>query len=196
MWVTANYELIDYHGEKCILTGIMDITEIRKAEEEMSHYASIDSLTGILNRRTGFLKLEELIEISKAGFLEFVLCFLDINNLKYVNDSFGHSEGDRYILTLCNIIKEKLGDEDIFFRMGGDEFIIIFKDKNEVQAELIWDRIKNEFDRRNEQDEFTYNIMASHGLFYYCSGMDINPDQIIDKADKFMYEEKQRFKKK
>lgn len=52
-WVTANYELIDYHGEKCILTGIMDITEIRKNEEELSHYASIDALTGILNRRMG-----------------------------------------------------------------------------------------------------------------------------------------------
>ncbi|WFR59021.1 diguanylate cyclase [Anaerocolumna sp. AGMB13025] len=195
MWVTANYELIDYHDEKCILTGIMDITNIRRAEEELSHYASIDSLTGILNRRTGFLYLEELIEKAKEEFQEFVLCFLDINNLKYVNDTFGHNEGDRYILTLCNIIKEKLGEEDIFFRMGGDEFIIIFKGRKEAQAEMIWDRIKKEFDERNKQVEFTYNIMASHGLFYYCSGMDTNLEQMIDKADKFMYEEKQQFKK-
>lgn len=86
-WVTANYEIIDYHNEKCILTGIMDITEIRKAEEELSHYASVDSLTGIMNRRMGLKKLEELLDEAKEEFLEFVLCFLDINNLKFVNDT-------------------------------------------------------------------------------------------------------------
>ncbi len=195
MWVTANYELIDYHGEKCILTGIMDITEIRRAEEELSQYASMDSLTGILNRRMGFQKLEELLEETKEDFLEFVLCFLDINNLKYVNDTFGHGEGDRYILTLCDIIKNKLNAEDIFFRMGGDEFIIVFRNRNRSQAENMWAGIKNEFDNRNLQGEFPYNIMASHGLLYYCSGMDIDLEQIIEKADKQMYEEKQRFKK-
>jgi predicted signal transduction protein with EAL and GGDEF domain len=80
MWVTANYELIDYHGEKCILTGIMDITEIRKAEEELSHYASMDSLTEILNRRMGYKKLEELLHKSKEEAMEFTLCFLNIRS--------------------------------------------------------------------------------------------------------------------
>ena len=194
-WVTANYEIIDYHGEKCILTGIMDITEIRKMEEELSRYASIDSLTGIMNRRMGFKKLEELLEEAKEEFLEFVLCFLDINNLKFVNDTYGHSEGDRYIQTLCGMIKNKLDEEDLFFRVGGDEFIIVFSRKNNCQAENIWNEIKKQFDESNMQKEFPYNIMASHGLFYFCTGMDIDLDQIIEKADKMMYEEKQRLKK-
>lgn len=194
-WVTANYEIIDYHEEKCILTGIMDITEIRKAEEELSHYASIDSLTGIMNRRMGLKKLEELLEESKEEFLEFVLCFLDINNLKFVNDTYGHSEGDRYIQTLCSMIKNKLDEEDIFFRVGGDEFIIVFSRKNNCQAENIWNKIKKQFDESNIQEEFPYNIMASHGLFYFCTGMDIDLGHIIEKADKMMYEEKQRLKK-
>jgi len=115
-WVNANYEIIDYNDEKCILTGIMDITEIRKAEEELSHYASIDSLTGIMNRRMGLKKLEELLE-------------------------------------------------------------------------------EKQFEESNIREEFPYNIMASCGLFYFCTGMDIDLDQIIEKADKMMYEEKQRFKK-
>lgn len=194
-WVTANYEIIDYHGEKCILTGIMDITEIRKAEEELSHYASTDSLTGIMNRRMGLKKLGELLEEAKEEFLEFVLCFLDINNLKSVNDTYGHSEGDRYIQTICSIIKNKLNEEDIFFRIGGDEFIIVFSKKDNCQAENIWNEIKKQFDESNTQEEFPYNIMASHGLFYFCTGMDIELEQIIEKADKIMYEEKQMFKK-
>lgn len=194
-WVTANYEIIDYHGEKCILTGIMDITEIRKAEEELSHYACIDSLTGIMNRRMGLKKLEELLEEAKKEFLEFVLCFLDINQLKFVNDTYGHSEGDRYIQTLCSMIKNKLDEEDIFFRIGGDEFIIVFSKKNNCQAENIWNEIKKQFNKSNIQEEFPYNIMASHGLFYFCTGMDIDLEQIIERADKMMYEEKQRLKK-
>lgn len=194
-WVTANYEIIDYHGEKCILTGIMDITEIRKAEEELSHYASIDSLTGIMNRRMGLKRLEGLLEEAKEEFMEFVLCFLDINNLKFVNDTYGHREGDRYIQTLCSMIKNKLDEEDIFFRVGGDEFIIVFSRRNNCQAENVWDEIKRQFDESNIQEEFPYNIMASHGLFYFCTGMDINSEQIIEKADKMMYEEKQRLRK-
>lgn len=194
-WVTANYEIIDYHDEKCILTGIMDITEIRKAEEELTHYACIDSLTGIMNRRMGLKKLEELLEEAKEEFLEFVLCFLDIDNLKFVNDTYGHGEGDRYIRTLCSMIKNKLDEEDIFFRIGGDEFIIVFSKKNSCQAENIWNEIKKQFDKSNMQEEFPYKIMASHGLFYFCAGMDIDLEQIIERADKMMYEEKQRLKK-
>ncbi len=195
MWVTANYELIDYRGEKCALTGIMDITEIRKAEEELSHYAFIDSLTGILNRRMGLKKLEELIEEARENSLEFVLCFLDINDLKYVNDTYGHGEGDRYILTFCDIIKDTLEEEDIFFRMGGDEFIIVFKNKNKYQAENVWNELVVRFDEKNLQREFAYDIVVSHGLFYYRTGMDINLDEMIEKADKLMYKEKQNLKR-
>lgn len=195
MWVTANYELIDYHGEKCILTGIMDITEIRKAEEELNHYASTDTLTGILNRRMGIKKLEDLLAESKEGHLEFVLCFLDINNLKKINDTYGHSEGDRYILIVCDIIKRNLHEEDVFFRMGGDEFIIILKDLNKSQAENTWREIQQQFSKCNLNGEFPYSIMASHGLSYYHSGMDIELNDIIEKADNQMYMEKQRFRK-
>ena len=195
MWVTANYELIDYHGEKCILTGIMDITEIRKAEEELNHYASTDTLTGILNRRMGLKKLEGLLTESKEDYLEFVLCFLDINNLKKINDTYGHGEGDRYILTFCDIIKRNLQEEDVFFRMGGDEFIIIFKDKNKSQAEKVWCEIQKNFSESNLKGESPYSIMASHGLSYFHSGMDIEIDYIIEKADTQMYKEKQRFRK-
>ncbi len=196
MWVTANYELIDYLGEKCILTGIMDITEIRKAEEELTHFASIDPLTGILNRRMGIKKLEELLDKSKKEYLEFVLCFIDINDLKYVNDTLGHKEGDYYILTLCNMIQKQLCEHDVFFRMGGDEFIIIFKNKSLSKVEKVWTNIKMTMKEINHQNLLPYKIMASHGLFYYNSSLDIDIDQIIERADQKMYEEKQNLKTK
>ncbi len=195
MWVKANYELIDYHGDKCILTGVMDITEIRKAEEELNHYASTDTLTGIMNRRMGMKKLEELLADSKEDYLEFVLCFLDLNNLKNINDTYGHGEGDRYIINFCEIIKGCLRQEDVFFRMGGDEFIIIFKDKSKSKAEKEWSEIQKKLSECYHMGEAPYRIVASHGLAYYQSGMDIDVEYIIEKADKQMYKEKQRFRK-
>lgn len=195
MWVTANYELIDYHGEKCILTGIMDITEIRKAEEELSLYASTDVLTGIMNRRMGLKKLEELMEESKKDKVEFVLCFLDINNLKQVNDTFGHGEGDKYIINFCNKIKMTVGEKDLFFRMGGDEFIIVFLNKALSEVEKICMEFNLGYQEISSLQITPYKITASHGLFYYCSGMEVDLEQIIEHADKQMYMEKQKFRK-
>lgn len=78
--------------------------------------------------------------------------------------------------------------------MGGDEFIIIFRNKNKSQAENIWNELVKQFDEKNRLGGFPYNITASHGLFYYCTGMDVNIEQIIEKADRQMYKEKQGFK--
>jgi diguanylate cyclase (GGDEF)-like protein/PAS domain S-box-containing protein len=187
MWVTANYELIDYHGEKCILTGIMDITEIHRVEEELSRQASTDVLTGIMNRRMGMIKLEELMETGKTGFVEFVLCFVDINDLKKINDSLGHGEGDRYLMTFCDQTKEKIGEKDLFFRMGGDEFIIVFLNKSLSQAEMLWNKLIEHLG--------TFEISASHGMAYYSSGMELELEDIIERADKRMYVEKLKYRK-
>jgi diguanylate cyclase (GGDEF)-like protein/PAS domain S-box-containing protein len=192
LWATANYELIEYHGEKCILTGIMDITEIRKEGEELAYYASIDALTGIYNRRIGIKKLEELLAEAKKEFLEFVLCFIDINKLKHINDTYGHSEGDRYILSFCEIVKNELHEEDIFFRLGGDEFIIIFKNRKLQQVEEFWMWLLEQLEKKYIQEELPYRVLVSHGLFYYCSGMDMDAYCIIEEADKNMYLEKKK----
>lgn len=189
-WVSANYELIDYQGEKCILTGIMDITEIRKVEEELSKYASTDMLTGILNRRMGIKIIQELINESKSTYREFVLCFLDINGLKNVNDTYGHGEGDNYIKTFCGLIRKEIRQDDMFFRMGGDEFIIIFMNKAISEVETLWKKLLQSFGRINETNSRPYSITASHGLFYFQSGMEFDLEQIIENADKQMYKEK------
>lgn len=195
-WVLGNYELIDYQGEKCILTGVMDITEIRKVEEELSKHASTDMLTGILNRRMGLKIIQELIDESKTIYREFVLCFLDINGLKNVNDTYGHGEGDNYIRTFCNIIKREIQQNDMFFRMGGDEFILIFMNKTVSEVETLWEKLLQSFSRINELSSKPYAITASHGLFRFQSGMEFDLEQIIGHADKQMYKEKLLYKEK
>ncbi|WP_379969271.1 diguanylate cyclase [Ectobacillus sp. sgz5001026] len=192
-WVMINFELIDYEDEPCILSGIMDITDLKKIEDELTLHASTDSLTGIMNRRHGieFLK-NELIK-AKIHNVEFILCFIDLNNLKKINDTFGHAEGDYFIVSVCQLISEIIDKDDIFFRFGGDEFIILFFHKQMHDVQKIWDSILLAFDSFHSPNH-QYVISASHGLYHYKSGMDVTLEEMIHFADKEMYKEKTKLK--
>jgi PleD family two-component response regulator len=93
-WVMINYELLEYQSESCILAGITDITDLKAVEHELSLHASMDILTGNLNRRSGMKKLQLELLRAKNNDTSFLLCFIDINSLKLVNDQYGHREGD------------------------------------------------------------------------------------------------------
>lgn len=193
VWLFTNHEIMEYKGEKCIISGIVDITDIRKVEEELAQLASVDMMTGILNRRMGIEVISEMIDCSHASCKSFSLCFIDLNELKYVNDTFGHNEGDNYIKSFCYLVGLELREEDYFFRMGGDEFIVLFMEKTIEEGEVIWNRILKGFDNWNRAKK-EYNIVASHGFSYFSPGMEVTLDEIIGIADQQMYLEKTKYK--
>ncbi len=86
---------------------------------------------------SGLLMLKDLLFKAKEQMFEFVICFIDINELKEVNDNFGNSEGDFYIQKVCSLIETEKGENDVIFRMGGDEFVIVFPNKTQKQVETI-----------------------------------------------------------
>lgn len=189
-WVIVNYELMDYFGEKAILSGISDITEIKRIENELIIHASKDILTGVLNRRVGMDIIKKKLERAKLEREGFSLCFADIDKLKVVNDKFGHKEGDFLITEVCKVIKEEIQTKDIIFRYGGDEFIILFEDKSEDEVNEICTTIKHSFVRFNKNKCKPYLINASLGVFTYEPEMNLNIEQIIELADKEMYKDK------
>lgn len=193
VWLFTNHEVMEYKGEKCIISGIVDITDIRKVEEELAQLASVDMMTGILNRRKGIEVISEMINCSHPACRSFSLCFIDLNELKYVNDTFGHNEGDNYIKSFCYLVGLELREEDYFFRMGGDEFIVLFMEKTIEEGEVLWKRILKGFDNWNRVKK-DYNIVASHGFSYYSPGMNVTLDEIIGIADQQMYLEKTKYK--
>jgi diguanylate cyclase (GGDEF)-like protein/PAS domain S-box-containing protein len=189
-WVIVNYEIIDYFGKKSILSGVADITEIKKIEDELIKHASIDVLTGVLNRRVGMDIIRKKLEASKKEKEEFSLCFLDIDKLKTVNDEFGHKEGDALITEVCKVVKEQINPKDIVFRYGGDEFIILFDNKRNHEIDRTCERIKNRFIELNKNSYKPYAINASLGVFSYKPELDLTIEQIIGLADKEMYKKK------
>jgi len=189
-WVLVNYKLIDYMDQKCMLSGATDVTDLKKIEAELEMYATTDILTGVLNRRKGMEILQDIIEKSITESVHFVLLFIDINNLKQVNDRYGHPEGDALVKAVCDIIKSRLDNRDIIFRYGGDEFIIAFLDKHINHAEKVWNEIVDLLKEENAKKSKPYDLSVSHGLYYYDSTKNISLQEIIDYADREMYKEK------
>lgn len=194
-WAMVNYETVEINHVRCILSGVTDITELKKVEGELAKHASIDLLTGQRNRRSGMEALAQMFAESRNSWVECTLCFIDINNLKQVNDQYGHREGDALITTVCNVVAAKIGPEDILFRYGGDEFIVLFFHKSTEAAEAVWTAIWQELSAINAKKEKPYPITSSHGMFYFCSGMDVTIEDMIEAADAAMYKEKTSRKK-
>jgi len=141
-----------------------------------------------MNRRSGMVLMEEKIRVPYSQ--EFTVCYIDINGLKTVNDNFGHSVGDDLIKTSCDIIKRNIDTEDVLFRLGGDEFIIVLLGKNKEEVEEIWEKIKRNLHSFNLSGQKPFDLSASHGLSYYKPGTLTTVDEILDAADQTMYEEK------
>jgi diguanylate cyclase (GGDEF)-like protein len=189
-YAVVNYELIDYFGEKSILSGVADIGEIRRIERTLAVYATTDALTGVLNRRAGMDLLKARFEAARNGKMGFILCFFDVDNLKMVNDTFGHLEGDAMIIDICGGVTKELQPGDVIFRYGGDEFMIIFENSYEQEVGETCARIARRFKALNQSKQKPYWLDASFGVFSYKPEMELSLEQIIEIVDKDMYHNK------
>ncbi|MDD4363605.1 MAG: GGDEF domain-containing protein [Atribacterota bacterium] len=172
--------------------------EIEEEKRRFTHFASTDLLTGIYNRRMGMELLNKEIKVASRRNSFLSICFLDVDGLKEVNDQYGHQEGDRLLIKISDTIKNNIRESDIFCRMGGDEFLIIFPDSSEEAAEGIWQRILTDFQMINRTQECKYPMHVSHGIVEYRTnrfpkGKEI--DSLIETADKKMYQEKEQHAK-
>ncbi len=122
-----------------IIGSTRDITEQKQAEARIKYLSFYDDLTGLFNR--AFFE-EELRRLDTERQLPISLILIDVNGLKFVNDAFGHPEGDRILIDTTRIIEESCRREDIICRWGGDEFVILLPQCNEEDVEKICQRIK------------------------------------------------------
>lgn len=152
--------------------------------------ADNDALTGVLSREKGLSILKSKILTSKKVDKPLTICFIDINNLKKVNDRFGHEEGDRLIEVVSSTIKDKLRRFDVMCRLGGDEFLVVFDSCSLDDAKNSWTRIEKEINKLNDGDKFKFSISVSIGFAEYNKKMHTTIKSLIKEADDEMYRQK------
>lgn len=167
----------------------------RKAYLKIKYYSEMDPLTKTFNRRAGIAKINELLPVDEKRYFEVSLCFIDVNGLKAVNDTLGHTSGDELIVTAVNVIKDTIREQDFIIRLGGDEFLIVFNGIGIDLAEKIWDRIRLGYDKINNEESRPYVISVSHGIVDYNNKRKTKVDDLINEADEKMYSEKEEIKK-
>ncbi|WP_319371510.1 GGDEF domain-containing protein [uncultured Ilyobacter sp.] len=150
--------------------------------------ASYDLMTGVFNRHTGIEKLELMIQKSKFKNEPLTGCFIDVDGLKFVNDNFSHNDGDELIKKIASILKSFSREEDLLFRLGGDEFFMAFLGVNHSDAENIFLRINIYLSEYNKTSEKPYDLRISYGINSYDHNKNI--DEFIDSADTKMYKQK------
>ncbi len=148
LWIRDEMRLIiDDTGEPVEIVGYwIDITERKNAEDQLSHRAFYDQLTGLPNRSLFVDRLRISFEHKKRdkSYL-FAVMFMDVDRFKLVNDSLGHLEGDRLLIIVGQRLKNSVRAFDTVARLGGDEFAILFDNIRDISdTESVIDRIYNE----------------------------------------------------
>ena len=184
-------------GSTLAFQGIIrDITSRKRAEEALKAMSLRDDLTGLYNRR-GFLTLAgQELKIANRMKRRIFLLFTDLDDLKVINDTFGHLQGDQALIDTARIMKETFRDPDILARIGGDEFVILgIAAASETGPELLMKRLQKNLDLFNEKTDHPYQLSLSMGVVGYDPEHPVSIDNLLIQADNSMYEEKQRKKK-
>lgn len=167
--------------------------ETNKVLDQMSR---LDPMTGVTNRRGFFQTIQEMMNDKNYYGRKAVAVYADMDNLKIVNDEFGHDDGDFAIKTIARILSECFRSSDVVGRMGGDEFaaFAIVNEKNFTS--MIRERIRKSMKAFNDQSDKPYYVNISVGIYEFIIDENVNIEQAFSKADADLYIEKKEKKKR
>ncbi|MDD2881109.1 MAG: EAL domain-containing protein [Rhodoferax sp.] len=168
-----------------------DITQIKEHEAELARVANYDALTDLPNRRLLSDRLTQTILRSERSGKLCVVCFLDLDGFKHINDQFGHTVGDQLLRGVAEHLKTILRPEDTLSRLGGDEFVLLLSEvKSLDECTLILDRVLETVNRPINAGGHVFNITVSIGVSFYPADHSY-PDTLLRHADQAMYLAKQ-----
>ena len=165
-----------------------DVTGNRALLDMLEEKAGMDPLTGLANR-TAYLGARNRLDTSEYLPLSVIIC--DINGLKPVNDSLGHKHGDKMIQTIAKVLEAECPKSGFLARIGGDEFILLLPRTDEQTSNLLIEQIQKELQLKNK--EASYDLSTAMGAAAKYS-VEQDLDEVIDRADTLMYEDKKRIK--
>jgi diguanylate cyclase (GGDEF)-like protein len=173
-------------GRAIVETG----TRLINLQAELRHMATIDPQTRLLNRR-GFMPLaHHQLEVARRQLRPLALLFLDLDGLKHVNDTIGHHAGDSMIAEAAHVLKATFRTADLMARVGGDEFCILLTTDPAPDVQGAIDRLAAETDVRNAEPGRPYRLAFSVGVAEFDPTSPSTLDDLLQRADNRMYEQK------
>ena len=194
-WYMAKDAFIPWiDGQTVHIETATEITQQKAYEAELRQYAATDRMTGAYNREWGMNIITSLRDEANRYTMEISLCFLDLDNLKRVNDQYGHEAGDYLIQETVKTVRRFIRKDDIICRWGGDEFVLLLRCPT-AEAKTIMDSILDDMRARNEAKQNLYPLSFSYGITNFLRDERDTVDDIIGWADALMYEHKMRKKR-
>jgi diguanylate cyclase (GGDEF)-like protein/PAS domain S-box-containing protein len=170
------------------IASVADVTEAATLREQLRERATIDSLTRCANRATVMQMLDDLL----AADEQLAVVFLDLDRFKAVNDELGHAAGDELLVTAAARLRAAVGSDDVVGRLGGDEFLVVFRNVPSRGAAFdLAERLALVMSREVSLDAGVVDLRASVGVAL-ADGEVRSADELVARADAAMYESKRR----
>lgn len=180
----------NWEGEEAYLLSIRDITEKVQLREKLRVQAITDDLTSLYNRRGFFNFFIKKMEYAKRYNKGLVLFFADIDDMKWINDTLSHNDGDMALVETANMLRATFSYNDIIARIGGDEFAIISLDSDEENVEKKMKKLIMNQETFNNTKKYEFELSISIGTSFYDPSNPASIDELMSKADQLMYKSK------
>lgn len=180
-------ELTPAHLERVLRYAV----EQKRLIDEIRTLSLVDNLTGLYNRRGLMTLAEQQYKVARRYRHCFSVMFADLDNLKWINDTYGHVAGDEAIRTTADILRHSFRETDIIARLGGDEFVVIFSDYiGDISCSPL-KRLDETLHSVNTRGSLRYQISISRGVTHFLPEDPSPLQELIDTADTLMYKDKQ-----
>jgi len=167
-----------------------DITDLKQMEEELRSLSLTDELTGLYNRR-GFLTLsDQYFKVAQRMKNRVSILYADLDDLKVINDKYGHQEGDRALAETAQILRTSFRESDIAARIGGDEFAVMPAAVGDATIRQVTERLQNNIASANAASGRKYDLSISFGFAYYDPEQPCSVEELLHQGDRMMYEHK------
>ncbi len=177
-----------------IIEDFKDISDRKQFEQQLKQLARTDELSGLMNRRGFIRSAEQMLRLARRQKKELFLLFADLDNMKMINDNYGHIKGDFALQQTAELLRNTYRETDIIGRLGGDEFAVLLFDVSVKEKENIADRFQKNLGEWNKYSREKFTLALSIGVVQYHSRSQEDMEALLHRADQAMYEEKNRRK--
>jgi diguanylate cyclase (GGDEF)-like protein len=199
---TVDLEAMSIGAADFLLKGRIDPWQLERSiryaierarlQEELRALSLVDELTGLYNRRGFFTLAGQQLRLARRMQNSIHILFVDVDNLKAINDKLGHAQGDKALIEIAEILQETFRESDIVARFGGDEFVVLTIGPASEGEEAPVARLEERIRSYNNLPDRPYDLSVSTGIVRCETGSAHALDALLAQADELMYQQKLR----